>query len=780
MNKQLLIFASWAVITAASLGFAVKPPEVSEAGGQAIAKLTGRSGTVQVRREGATLWVDVGARQLFQDGTLIATGSESTAKVAFLDGREIILGESSQVILTTADDSRDSIVTLLKGSVRSGETKVNPKALGKRRLVINSGDKSVALAARDDRVALEKKIGTDTPTIDTLGGVPLVATQASIDATGPTLPVEKLATSEILPEPLPETPLPTESQGDQLAVATPADGKATGDSSESRDADEGSSLKQAAYVPRLINPAPGARLWTTRSLAKGGSPLTLALAGDLAKGQVGAAVELLRGDQAVREVKVQLRDGRLVARLGRDAIAQGAVRGKNARSTLSLRAKLLTPSDDADDPSGVGQPIEIELASLADLPKGGASVFVSSVAPAAGDGWFPERGSVSAASAAAGVHLQSSADVVRLAPLLRGAGKFSVLPRSAAPKSASATKIIRSGRLLAQVWPDTSGASRYVRQVLGGDIAYGGPLDAYLGSGKTLAASRNDDRRWQAATRLTLVDQEAGSVLLNRALLEQQPGAWDVVAGGARAIFSEPVKILDPPVTVGLGGEGDVKTARARAGAKLTVDVPNLRVPKRLIFVEGMSDAGEPEFLSLDHRKFNALGVLTAASSGQSAFALSLNAATLHELAKSKGTSRQTASALRAMLLAEADAVVLSPRDGSPWTIARAVDGALEKVASAPAPGQPNDAAAVHSWLLSTLGLKDRLVGTSGRAGLVLAASKTKVGTQGIAVLGGGARAIVEVVDVVDGRSGQVAIVKLVLSTGESHVVPAGARIQWE
>src|SRR5689334_9237971 len=100
MIKQASLFASWSALMAVSVGYAMQSPTMVSGSGPTIAKLTGRQGTVQFRQEGVSLWLDAGAQQSFQDGTLLATGADSTARVAFLDGREILLSPSSQVVLT--------------------------------------------------------------------------------------------------------------------------------------------------------------------------------------------------------------------------------------------------------------------------------------------------------------------------------------------------------------------------------------------------------------------------------------------------------------------------------------------------------------------------------------------------------------------------------------------------------------------------------------------------------------------------------------------------------
>lgn len=826
MNKQIIIFVTWSAITAVSLGFAVQQPEMAEPSGPAIAQLSARKGTVQFRREGATLWVDTGTRQVFQDGTLLATGAKSTAAVVFRDGREITLGESSQVILTLSDDDDDSVVTLLKGSLRSRKAKAVAAAKVPKRLIINAGDKSVSLLKKDDRITIEKKVGTPAPKIAMLGGLPIVAAPVAIKAVTPALPVGKLATSEVVSEP---RQLPIDTKAPQVAVVTPKEPvaepapAATGPDTRLGAPEEIEILEDEPFVeevaeeerptpvktpkqppavkataatpvvpvaptkqairvevPRIISP--GARLWTARSLAGGGAPLSITLSGDVPLDQANASVEMLRGDRTVRQLKVERSGGRLIAKLGRDAIAEGGVREKGAGLTLSLRAKVLPrPGAELDIKNDKAGPVEIELASLADVPKGGASVYVSTISPENGDGWFPQRGTVAPGKAAAGVHLSNSADLVRLAPLLRGAGAFSVQKeRESIDKNA--TNIVRSGRLAARVSPDSAGAGRYVRRALDADLAFKGAADSYLGSGASLAAERTSDERWKAKPTLTLIDQQSAPAKINTALLSHRAGAWDVVARQGRAVFNDQVKLVDPPATARPDTQGDVATVKSRAGNKIEFSDGSLRVPKRLIFVEGMASDGEPRFLTIDHRKFNALGIMTAASAGQSAFALTLNPNTKRQLAKTQGESRQSAHALQAMLLAEADAVVLSPRDGSAWTIAINENGSLRKLASAPAPGKPNDAATVHDWVVGTLGLKDRLVATAGRAAIVLAPSKSKVGTQGVIVTGkeNASRSIVEIVGEASGPTGRFAVITVVTGNEDESAIPSGARVLWE
>ena len=203
MINGLPILLGWSAAMAVSLGFAMQSQDAATSTGSAIARLAARQGTVQFRQEGVSLWLDVGAKQTFADGTLLATGGGSSARIAFLDGREILLGESSQVVLTLGRGAEigDSVVTLLKGSLETKKTaQVSTFGKSPRRLIINSGNKSVALAAPEDTVEVKKVIGAETPKIAMLGGVPKLSVPALVKPAPPVIPLSKLAIAG--PEPV--------------------------------------------------------------------------------------------------------------------------------------------------------------------------------------------------------------------------------------------------------------------------------------------------------------------------------------------------------------------------------------------------------------------------------------------------------------------------------------------------------------------------------------------------------------------------------------------------
>lgn len=778
MLKQVLIFATWFALMAVSVGYAVRAPDMTSATGAAIAQLTERQGTVQYRQEGVTLWLDVGSKQSFSDGTLIATGAKSEATVAFRDGREIVLGESSQVVLTLGSDDADSVVTLLKGTLETINIKpqmaTTSPNIAPRRLIINSGNKSVALANVDDRVTVAKEINIEAPNISLLGGIPMVAAPLFVNASLPILPIEKLALAA--PEVTRAAPKPAPTE---VAVVTEPTVEPDNVEPDIPKAPSVEPLNIKAL--RIVSPASGVRLWTTLSLQhEAGSALTVSLAADteLPTQDVDASLEVMRGNQSVHTLKVTKYGGRYLARLHGSTVLNSGKRERGLPAwTLSLKSRVSPrQGQEAKLIAAVDSKLQdVTLASLADFPKGSATVFIGKVAPKEGQGWIAQTGNVTAAQASAGVFLSDSAELPLLAPLLRGSGAFSFATTNVASKDG--TQIVRDDKLAARVLPDTDGASIWVRRALDADLAFRGSFDSYVGSGVAIAQAKGSTKGWTNTEQLTAYDLNTRPVQLNTALFKRHDEAWSVLAKHARAVFTKPVILVDPPPRPARDARAEVAILRAsyeKAGQGNAATT--LGLPGRMIFVTGMEKSGEPRFRRMDHRKFNSLGIVTAASSGQSAFALNLNPKLKTRLSR---VDRSTPAGLveEAMLLAEADAVVLSPEGDTAWIIARSENGKLRQVASAPPPSRPNDAVAVHAWVIDTLGVTNRVLTKRGYAAMTLLPKTWKNGMQGLVVTkDGDATAIVELSEAED----QIGIITFLVGDDATTSMPTGARILWE
>src|SRR5262245_17297875 len=75
--------------------------------GRAIAKLSSQSGSVQTRSEEMVAWRDAGQGQGLFEGDRVATGRQSTARINFGNGRELAMGEDSQIVISAIEQGKD-------------------------------------------------------------------------------------------------------------------------------------------------------------------------------------------------------------------------------------------------------------------------------------------------------------------------------------------------------------------------------------------------------------------------------------------------------------------------------------------------------------------------------------------------------------------------------------------------------------------------------------------------------------------------------------------------
>ncbi len=120
LSNQQLFLAIWAIAMVLSIQIAQNAGRLFSQSGKPVAYLARSKGKVQFRSSDAYLWVDTSKLQRFQDGSVVATGSDSAAEIALPGGRSLSVGANSQVVIEHhKEKSQESeyVITVVKGEV---------------------------------------------------------------------------------------------------------------------------------------------------------------------------------------------------------------------------------------------------------------------------------------------------------------------------------------------------------------------------------------------------------------------------------------------------------------------------------------------------------------------------------------------------------------------------------------------------------------------------------------------------------------------------------------
>lgn len=107
-----------------------------------VAQIEIPKGDVEFRNENKVRWNTAAAGSHLYDGDRVSTGRTSSVQIAFKDGRSLILGEDSQVVISTITHSEGGmtfLVNLVKGTVIANSKE---KCIKCRDIVLRSGDES--------------------------------------------------------------------------------------------------------------------------------------------------------------------------------------------------------------------------------------------------------------------------------------------------------------------------------------------------------------------------------------------------------------------------------------------------------------------------------------------------------------------------------------------------------------------------------------------------------------------------------------------------------------
>jgi hypothetical protein len=166
--KPLVLFC-WAVAVGLLIFFISKHQGFSARGNPVVAEILKVKGEVQFRSEKKIVWNEASKGTGIVDGDRIATGKFSSAEVKFKDGRSIVLGTDSQVIVSTithSDSGLTFLIHLVKGTVIANS---KAKCAECRDFVLTSGGQSFVVAEGKKegfiRDTKSKKIEKFNPTV---------------------------------------------------------------------------------------------------------------------------------------------------------------------------------------------------------------------------------------------------------------------------------------------------------------------------------------------------------------------------------------------------------------------------------------------------------------------------------------------------------------------------------------------------------------------------------------------------------------------------------------
>jgi len=129
--------------------------------GQHIAHLAATAGSVQVRSEELISWRNAEQEQKLFEGDRVATGKRSRARISFSEGRDIVVGEDSQVAITAIQQGEEFsfIVNLVRGTVEGSQQTKSGKAPRKSLpLTIRSGARTLTVESAKS-VGMVKPVG---------------------------------------------------------------------------------------------------------------------------------------------------------------------------------------------------------------------------------------------------------------------------------------------------------------------------------------------------------------------------------------------------------------------------------------------------------------------------------------------------------------------------------------------------------------------------------------------------------------------------------------------
>jgi len=507
--------------------------------GKPIAKLAFKKGYVQVRSEELVTWREVDLGNGFYEGDRVATGLNSKARISFSEGREIIVGEDSQIMITAIQQGDDYsfIVNLLKGSVE-----------GSQRVRANRQSRKI--------MPLQIKSGAKVVTIESAKSVGLLK------------PVGAPA-REYVPQPV--------ARRDTASVASPV-----GESPPSDAVPSSTPTPSPSALPELVpivsSPQPSPALVESRERAKLFSAVLAESSRQSKDLMILGSFSTVFSDQVTVDLRpparppqnsmwrpaVQVSGGRgnLVVITGqgfrpqsiafsletalRRAIKRPAVVGQVAEFSYRAGA-VLNPKGGGKREEGFDGPsAKWTIHSITEGVEGGLTVALDRLANGAEAGLlWPLKPELDLSNAPYIIKLRDAARIAKLRALIIGAGRVGFAAEG--PGLRRSVFEVTKGEIVAQLsgtdW--TEGSIAMLSRMLDADFAFRGTQASMF---DTRRRSAKQLLEWMEASldqgRSVQVMRSGRLFPINRDFIQTNPEVAEFVGANARAVFVDQVEIV--------------------------------------------------------------------------------------------------------------------------------------------------------------------------------------------------------------------------------------------
>lgn len=542
LKNQTLIkgaFLGLWVLLVAGVAFLLWRGEVDQKrDGKPLAILKEAQGLVQSRADDIVVWTSISKNHRFFEGDRVATGSNSRARIEFIGGRVVEIGENTQIQITAiqGDNNLSFIVTLLKGSLTAKAITTQKKSQGV--FTVKAGQKNFSLSARNDEVGVFKAAEKEKVSVFTLkqDGHVLVNKPKPVTQPTPTPTPEEIKEPEPVkeeiaavkkPEPPPAPKIVLSAKGFEPKVANLENGDILWTRASLKDNSANLKLPIDVQPPQS---APSGSKWMP--LVELGAPSKNAgqgviITGDetfktqhlsvpLNKIRAGAEEKMVNN---VSELVVNIREG---ARLSG---AKGGIDKSFLPGTRTIR-----------------------LRSLKDVAPGPVSVLSSDFESPAKEGeWIRQSKNTGEDVKNYQVNLLSNTDLLAMLPVLRRSQAFSV-ERGTDFANDSGIFLIKNGRLVAQLKGRKEWTPKVLRRmmiVFEADLAFQGSASAMF---DTKGKSPDDVSKWvkeSVASQKTVYLFDGQRLYpVNKQFIEKNPEVTTFVTANAKAIFKENVTVL--------------------------------------------------------------------------------------------------------------------------------------------------------------------------------------------------------------------------------------------
>lgn len=477
----------WFSVLIASLMLYKKADDLGKQfSGPPIAELSSSSGTVQYHPQSLATWFDAETKQKFGEGTVIATGSGSSAEIALIEGTVLNLGANSQVTLTltTEDGKLKFEIDILRGQVaaktiaeddRKATGEINGLSIREAKLALKSGELTAELSPSQQNVLTVDKEPKRNAKFGVGAGSPQLRNSQTNESkkissisnphTNP-IPLKKNATPP--PEKIASTTLPQVPGMSQIGKNIYDDNfashKKKNPKSKPKEKEEPPKATQLENEIQektqdlgvhIAAPSDGAILWTATSI------YNTEIAG----------IPVRWDGSAPRDSDLYLRikstDGKkfsLVALSTKDRtltipakkiVELDAVLDKGTIHEHVIKAQLgILPKSKADakksDFIWDSKTITWRIISLKDFSDGPILVLLDVVRRKPMPPWHVQEEELNAAAANAVIHLEDQKHLIDISSLISGAGLFRIIPTQRVPDG-SGTFIIKKERIIAKV-----------------------------------------------------------------------------------------------------------------------------------------------------------------------------------------------------------------------------------------------------------------------------------------------------------------------------------------